>query len=271
MISNFSQDELEAVYEKFKKMDQSSTGQLSRADFVEYRQNEYKRRSKKKGKVAEKIILPMDDRLWLLFDPNGKGHVDFRQFVEIMSAMSIQGPRDGKIRLAFKMMDFDNDGKISEIDIKEYLMRVTGLLQTKENVAAYLKALDQAEELAKQSDDTESTPVRKFKSVKETERHLRHRRLQAARSRTRASIEVADLESKDSGGSSKKAPLQRSRSEVESEEKEIVEKLRVDLISTMAHTVILEAASNKTFLTLQDFSKVVDTEPEFFSHMNLFL
>ena len=47
---------------------------------------------KKKELPEDKMVqLPMEDRLWLLFDPTDKGHVTFRQFVEVTSAMSLQG------------------------------------------------------------------------------------------------------------------------------------------------------------------------------------
>ena len=70
------------------------------------------------------------------------------------------------------------------------------------------------------------------------------------------------------GGGLKESP---KRANTKNEEEESVENLRIELIHTVAHTVILEAAANGLFLTLQDFSKVVETDSEFFSHMNLFL
>ena len=62
-----------------------------------------------------------------------------------------------------------------------------------------------------------------------------------------------------------------SAEDLRREEEESLEKLRVDLIRTVAHTVIMEAAANGMYLTLQDFSKVVESDSEFFSHMNLHL
>ena len=119
------------------------------------------------------------------------------------------------------------------------------------------------------------------------------RRLQSVRSRTRTGKNLAtELEVKDSGddkdtktsanGSSSggnkpdpkangKAPLTKTRATLAAEEEAEVESLRIELIEAMAATVIEEASANKHYLTLQDFSKVVETDTEFFSHMNLYL
>ena len=89
--------------------------QLSRDDFMLYRKNLYKRKQRNMiaKKDEEEVVLPMEDRLWHLFDPASKGYVTFRTFVEVTSAMSMQGPRDAKVRYGFKMLDFDNDGKLA--------------------------------------------------------------------------------------------------------------------------------------------------------------
>ena len=85
-------------------------------------------------------------------------------------------PRDLKIRYAFKMIDFDNDGKINTSDIQEYLTRITKLSQTKENVKAYKLARDQALQLDKAHEEEDDvTLIKQFslKNDKEMDRHLR--------------------------------------------------------------------------------------------------
>ena len=96
--------------------------------------------------------------------------------------------------------------------------------------------------------------------------------LKAARTRTRSTNAIAVSEPTDSEESKKKPELKKSHSAALIEEEEDVEKLRVDLIKSIADAVIREAApKNQSFLSLRDFSKVVENDSEFFSHMNLFL
>ena len=74
--------------------------QLSREDFTKYRKHTFRvkkgllQRSSKSDQGSseeESHVPPMEDRLWMLFDPNGQGFVTFRDFVEVTSALSLQG------------------------------------------------------------------------------------------------------------------------------------------------------------------------------------
>lgn len=107
------------------------------------------------------------------------------------------------------------------------------------------------------------------------------RKLAAARMRSRAKglgpevdskIEVAESKSspKNEAPAIKTADSKKTAQQLQEEEAASVEAHRIELIDTVAHTVILEAAGNGMYLTLQDFSKVVESDTEFFSHMNLY-
>lgn len=49
----------------------------------------------------------------------------YQEFIQIMAVFSYHGGRDSKIRNAFKIHDFDDDGKISKKDLALYLDLVT--------------------------------------------------------------------------------------------------------------------------------------------------
>eukprot|EP00750_Incisomonas_marina_P009752 INCI16115.2.p1 GENE.INCI16115.2~~INCI16115.2.p1 ORF type:complete len:310 (+),score=59.94 INCI16115.2:335-1264(+) len=211
MISTYSERELEKVFEVFKKMDASNSGRLSREDFTKYRKHTFRvkkgllQRSSKSDQGSseeESHVPPMEDRLWMLFDPNGQGFVTFRDFVEVTSALSLQGPREAKIRHAYKMMDFDADGRVGEHDIREYLTRITKLSQTKENLAAYVSAHKQAMELDGDYvgiDDGLVEDPKKQKKMSRLQKHMtdedkaRNRLLQKSRTRTRTGDIEADI------------------------------------------------------------------------------
>lgn len=63
----------------------------------------------------------------------------------------------------------------------------------------------------------------------------------------------------------------KSVDDLKKEEEASIEGMRIELIHTVSHTVILEAASNGQYLTLQDFFKVVQGDTEYFSHLNLYM
>ena len=69
---------------------------------------------------------PLKDRLAICFGyDRGVIDLDFPQFLRGTSRFNAQLSKDEKLRLAFRMQDFDNDGVLGREDVKEYLTRVT--------------------------------------------------------------------------------------------------------------------------------------------------
>jgi len=71
---------------------------------------------------------PLKDRLAICFGyDRGIVDLDFPQFLRGTSRFNAKLSKDEKLRLAFKMQDFDNDGVLGRDDVREYLTRVTTL------------------------------------------------------------------------------------------------------------------------------------------------
>uniref|UniRef100_A0A8C3SDF1 Lysophosphatidylcholine acyltransferase 2 n=1 Tax=Chelydra serpentina TaxID=8475 RepID=A0A8C3SDF1_CHESE len=66
---------------------------------------------------AEHLKLPVSDvlkELFLLFDRNGDGTIDFREYVIGLSVLCNPANTEETIQMAFKLFDIDDDGSITE-------------------------------------------------------------------------------------------------------------------------------------------------------------
>ncbi|XP_067407533.1 lysophosphatidylcholine acyltransferase 2 isoform X2 [Emydura macquarii macquarii] len=66
---------------------------------------------------AEHLKLPVSDalkELFLLFDRNGDGSIDFREYVIGLSVLCNPANTEETIQMAFKLFDIDDDGSITE-------------------------------------------------------------------------------------------------------------------------------------------------------------
>ena len=73
-------------------------------------------------------LNPLRDRLALCFgyDPDLEvTEMDFEMFLQGVAMFNSHGKREEKLKIAFKMQDFDGDGQISKSDLMLYLERVT--------------------------------------------------------------------------------------------------------------------------------------------------
>ena len=61
-----------------------------------------------------------------IFDEDGGGDVDFREFVYGLRAFSSKGNKDEKLRFAFKVYDIDRDGYISNGELFIVLKMMVG-------------------------------------------------------------------------------------------------------------------------------------------------
>ena len=48
-----------------------------------------------------------------IFDDDGNGEVDFKEFIQGVSQFSVKGDKNSKLKFAFRIYDIDNDGYIS--------------------------------------------------------------------------------------------------------------------------------------------------------------
>lgn len=61
-----------------------------------------------------------------IFDEDGGGSVDFREFIVGLSAFSSKGNKEEKLRFAFKVYDIDRDGFISNGELFIVLKMMVG-------------------------------------------------------------------------------------------------------------------------------------------------
>lgn len=111
MISNLEPDEICRLKDVFVQLVGSETGTLRKDDFlnIDFIQNN-----------------PLKDRLALCFGfDHGVIDLDFPQFLRGTSRFNAPLSKDEKLRLAFRIQDFDNDGVLGREDVKEYLRRVS--------------------------------------------------------------------------------------------------------------------------------------------------
>jgi len=72
-------------------------------------------------------INPLRERVALCFGfEKGVASLDFPSFLTGVALFNSHGRKDEKLRLAFRLQDFDDDGKLSKDDLRQYLETITG-------------------------------------------------------------------------------------------------------------------------------------------------
>lgn len=100
---------------------------------------------------AEYLKLPISDvlrELFLLFDRNGDGTIDFREYVIGLSILCNPANTEETIRMAFKLFDMDEDGTITEDEFASIIQSALGLHEL--DVSVLFKEID-ADETGKLS------------------------------------------------------------------------------------------------------------------------
>lgn len=109
MCSHFDHDEIKRLRKRFKKLDLDSSGALSVDEFMALpglRHN------------------PLAQRVIQVFDSDGNGEVDFKEFIMGTSQFSVKGHPEEKLRFAFNIYDMDRDGYISNGELFQVLKMI---------------------------------------------------------------------------------------------------------------------------------------------------
>jgi len=69
---------------------------------------------------------PLVRRVIDIFDDDGNGEVDFKEFIMGLSHFSAKGDMESKLRFAFRIYDMDNDGYISNGELFQVLKMMVG-------------------------------------------------------------------------------------------------------------------------------------------------
>lgn len=91
-------DEIRRLGKRFRKLDLDNSGALSVDEFMS---------------LPELQQNPLVQRVIDIFDADGNGEVDFKEFIQGVSQFSVKGDKLSKLRFAFHIYDMDNDGYIS--------------------------------------------------------------------------------------------------------------------------------------------------------------
>jgi len=116
--THFSSKEIEQLYHRFKKLDRSRKGVISRQDFQ---------------LLSELSLNPMSQRLLSLFQTDGGESalsvgdgVTFDCFVRTLDYFNPATPSSVKLRALFGLYDLDRDGRVSERDLRGILRQYVG-------------------------------------------------------------------------------------------------------------------------------------------------
>lgn len=109
--TNFTHQQLETLYRRFKKIDRTRRGQIGRNEFY---------------LIPEFAMNPISTRLFLLFDEAGLDDVTFDKFTQVIKTFSTQSSPHEKLEALFFLFDVDKDGKISENDLISIMKLLIG-------------------------------------------------------------------------------------------------------------------------------------------------
>lgn len=111
MCSHFDPEEIARLGKRFRKLDLDNNGALSVDEFMS---------------LPELQQNPLVQRVIEIFDQDGNGEVDFREFIEGVSQFSVKGDKSLKLKFAFKIYDVDKDGYISNGELFTVLKMMVG-------------------------------------------------------------------------------------------------------------------------------------------------
>ena len=111
ICSHFDEDEIKRLRKRFKKLDLDSSSALSVKEFTS---------------MPELQGNPLAQRVIDVFDTDGDGQVDFREFILGTSQFSVRGDEEQKLRFAFSIYDMDKDGYISNGELFQVLKMMVG-------------------------------------------------------------------------------------------------------------------------------------------------
>ncbi|CCU77359.1 putative calcineurin regulatory subunit B [Blumeria hordei DH14] len=111
MLENIVQGSNCTIRKRFVKLDKDNSGTIERDEFLS---------------LPQISSNPLATRLIAIFDEDGGGDVDFKEFVSGLSAFSSKGNKEQKLRFAFKVYDIDRDGYIGNGELFIVLKMMVG-------------------------------------------------------------------------------------------------------------------------------------------------
>ncbi|CAG8443858.1 9018_t:CDS:2 [Acaulospora colombiana] len=93
------------------KLDRDNSGSIDKDEFLA---------------IPQIASNPLASRMIAIFDEDGGGDVDFKEFISGLSTFSAKGNKTDKLRFAFKVYDMDRDGYISNGELFIVLKMMVG-------------------------------------------------------------------------------------------------------------------------------------------------
>ncbi|VDP09740.1 unnamed protein product [Soboliphyme baturini] len=76
-------------------------------------------------KMPELKENPLKDQICQVFSEDGQGNLSFDDFLDMFSVLSEMAPLDLKLNYAFRIFDFDKDGRIGRSDLNHLVHSLT--------------------------------------------------------------------------------------------------------------------------------------------------
>ncbi|KAL2651568.1 hypothetical protein R1flu_019696 [Riccia fluitans] len=123
--NRFTQREIVSLYQRFCALDRSGKGYISADEFMS---------------VPEFAVNPLSQRLLGMLEG-----LNFKEFVEVLSAFSPLATIEEKLNFIFKVYDIRNNGKVSREDILRVLCDLSGnFLTDDQRQAVVTQALEES-------------------------------------------------------------------------------------------------------------------------------
>ena len=107
----FSKEEMGKFKKKFNSLDKDKSGTIEPEEFFS---------------IPSLAKNPLVKRVISVFDENKDGKISFEEFINGLSTLSTGTNEEEKIKFAFRVYDFDNDGMISNGDLFLTLKMMVG-------------------------------------------------------------------------------------------------------------------------------------------------
>jgi len=155
----FTRNEILKIYESFEKLNPDKVREAFMAGnyMIKMEYNEVL-------DLDELKNSPFKDRICKIFSDDGSGDLTFSDFLDMLSVMGEQAPKDLKAAYAFKIYDFNEDGEIDRTDLDELVNRMTGYAMKTEDVDAIVDEVLRECDL----DENETITAAEFEDILQT-------------------------------------------------------------------------------------------------------
>jgi len=115
-----SRDEVDQQYENF--LSKHPDGKITKKDFSNMMQ----------ACFPESDTAKLESHIFRMYDKNGDGHIDFREFMVVLYVMSNGSPEEN-LKQIFRIFDINNDNTVSQKELSRLVKDLFHLFTKKDN------------------------------------------------------------------------------------------------------------------------------------------